>query len=78
MKRLLGAVGLWVGFGVLVPAALAQPQPASAPGVLARNPAELKELLNRKAPPMPHEAQPDRWPRLLRGDGHAADRGPRP
>jgi tetratricopeptide (TPR) repeat protein len=61
MKKLLGAVSLAIACGQ-VPAQVALPPPPPPPGVLARNPAELKELLERKLPPMPHEAQPERWP----------------
>lgn len=58
MKKLLGALGL----AIACAPSLAQVAPPPPPGVLALNPAELKELLARQLPPMPHEAQPDRWP----------------
>lgn len=58
MKKLLGALGLALGC-----AWAADQTPPPAPTMpLARTPDELKALIQRKVPPMPHEAQPQRWP----------------
>lgn len=62
MKKLLGAMGLALGCAWAA-AQTPPPAPAAAPMMpLARTPDELKALIQRKVPPMPHEAQPQRWP----------------
>lgn len=61
MKKLLGAAGL--AMTCFLAAAQTSPPPGVvAPLPLPRSPEELKAMMQRRLPPMPHEAEPQRWP----------------
>ena len=60
MKRLLAALLLGMSCG-LAPAQLPPPV-AAASAPFPRTPDELNAAIQRRVPPMPHEAQPQRWP----------------